>query len=265
MTFLHDQKILHHLEVKAGAAPAHGSAPGDIFTLVAGSRTKTTAKVSNPARRERAEWCWSQVHGSAVQWQTVTRDTWPRVWLLSLLSTYPCLPGLGCSKQAWPPVTWDSRLAVLLRPDSSHCQPVAGGFVSIHVIDISSDSVMGDCRQGSLGFSRLSIVCILTMTLWSWICTRCDYDTLFSNTKQAVWIRALYHLEKILLISRLFSAFMSIIRFKLLVRHVNKASLTLWANTRADHRWCGHDTSIFSSSSQCQEVLSQNVDISSGR
>ena len=91
---------------------------------------------------------------------------------------------------------------MLLRPDTSHCQPVAGGFVSIHVIDISSDSVinissdsvidissdsvMGDCRQGSLGFSRLSIVCILTMTLWSWICTRCDYDTLFSNTKQAV-------------------------------------------------------------------------------
>ena len=43
---------------------------------------------------------------------------------------------------------------MLLRPDSSHCQPVAGGFVSIHVIDISSDSVidissdsvMGDCR-----------------------------------------------------------------------------------------------------------------------
>ena len=64
---------------------------------------------------------------------------------------------------------------MLLRPDSSHCQPVAGGFVSIHVIDISSDSVidissgsvMGDCGLGSLGFSRLSIVRILTMTLWS--------------------------------------------------------------------------------------------------
>ena len=72
---------------------------------------------------------------------------------------------------------------MLLRPDTSHCQPVAGGFVSIHVIDISSDSVidissdsvidissgsvMGDCGLGSLGFSGLSIVRILTMTLWS--------------------------------------------------------------------------------------------------
>ena len=28
MTFLHDQKLLHHLDVKAGPWPAHGSAPG---------------------------------------------------------------------------------------------------------------------------------------------------------------------------------------------------------------------------------------------
>ena len=57
ITFLQDKKTLHHLEVKAVPGPAHGSAPGDIFTLVAGSRTKTTAKVSSPARRERAKWC----------------------------------------------------------------------------------------------------------------------------------------------------------------------------------------------------------------
>ena len=92
ITFLQDKKTLHHLEVKAVPGPAHGSAPGDIFTLVAGSRTKTTAKVSSPARRERAKWCWSQVRASAVQWQVVREE--------NMTESVPVVPILVCLYRA---------------------------------------------------------------------------------------------------------------------------------------------------------------------
>ena len=73
MTFLRDNKILHHLDVKAGPWPAHGSAPGcprRYFHIGRWLQNQNNRQSEQPSQERE-----SKVLLESSPWQVVTRNT----------------------------------------------------------------------------------------------------------------------------------------------------------------------------------------------